>query len=383
MQCPSCGLQINQQNLERCPRCGYALTSTTGPYGQGTSPQSGYGYPPQSGDPGGYPPPQQPDNPYGGYGSYGGYGQPAPPSGYGSPPQGPAAPYGQGQYGQPAPPSGYGQPAPPSGYGQPSYGQPAPPSYPMAGGYPPGEYTQPGYSPPPQRKSRTGLIVGIIVVVVIALVACTGGTIFALRSFGQSVLTGVAATETAMSNTTPTVGATPTAARTVIYQNTFASGADGWVNEAGKCIWKSDGYHVVDGYECYAPTGVQTDVDVAVRAQQVKGKTTAPFGLVFALDDQNNDYEFMIDSNSKWALFKCSPDTCDVVVDYTANPAIQGGLHTANQLEVLVQGTHFEFYVNGTKVGTHDDTNYTSGRVGVVAGTSIESVFTNFVVSRP
>ncbi len=101
MQCPSCGLQIDQQNLDRCPRCGYALTPTTGAYGQGGSQAPGYGNPPQSGEPGatgGYAPPQPPANPYGSYGdygSYGGSGDAAPPSGYGaSSQQGPSAPYG-------------------------------------------------------------------------------------------------------------------------------------------------------------------------------------------------------------------------------------------------------------------------------------------------
>ena len=391
MQCPSCGLQIDQQNLDRCPRCGYALTPTTGSYGQGGTQAPGYGNPPQSGEPGatgGYAPPQPPANPYGSYGNYGSYGgsgDAAPPSGYGpSSQQGPSAPYGpygQGQYGQPAPPSGYGQPAPSSGYGQP-YGQPAPSGYPIAPGYPPPGYPQAPYGPPPQRKSHTGLIVGIVALVVVALAACTGGTLFAIHSLGQATPIGALPTVTTASRT-PTPLPSPTAARTLIYQNTFASGADGWSNDAGNCFWKSDGYHAANGYECYAPTGVQTSVDISVQAQQLSGDLNAPFGLVFGLDAQGNDYQYMIVSNSAWVLFRCAPASCKPAINYTDNAVIRGGLHTANTLEALVQGTHFDFFVNGTKVGSYDDPNYLSGRVGVAAGTSIESVFTNLVISRP
>lgn len=207
MRCPACALQIDQRNLERRPRCGYALTPITGAYGQGDSqaPGPGYGNPPQGGEPGstgGYAGPQPPANPYGSYsnyGSYGGSGDAAPPSGYGVPSQqGPSAlygSYGQGQYGQPAPPSGYGQPV------QPSYAQPAPPSYPIAPGYPQPGYPQTPYAPPPQRKSHTGLIIGIIALVVVVLAACTGGTILAVRSLGHVAPIGALPTVTTASRT--------------------------------------------------------------------------------------------------------------------------------------------------------------------------------------
>ena len=92
------------------------------------------------------------------------YGQPPPP-----PPQGPA--YGPPQpYGQPqqyGPPQQYGSPAqygPPPQYGPPSYGQ-------QPYGQPPFG-APPQYAPPqpPPRKSRKGLVVGLVVGV-LALIA--------------------------------------------------------------------------------------------------------------------------------------------------------------------------------------------------------------------
>ena len=223
---------------------------------------------------------------------------------------------------------------------------------------------------------------GIVALVVVVLAACTGGTIWAIHSLGQVTTIGALPTVTTASRT-PTPLPSPTAARTLLYQNTFASGADGWSNDAGNCFWKSDGYHAANGYECYAPTGVQTAVDISVQVQQLSGDPNAPFGLVFGLDAQGNDYQYMIVSDSAWVLFRCAPDSCKPAVDYTDNAVILGGLHTANTLEALVQGTHFDFFVDGTKVGSYDDPNYISGRLGVAAGTSVESVFTNLVISRP
>lgn len=101
---------------------------------------------------------------------------------YGQPGQQPGQPYGQPAqpgyggrpgYGQPAQPA-YGQPGPQ--YGQPAYGQPAPPAYgqPAAPQYG-GQYGAPGYGQPsygqPAKKSKTGLIAGLVALLVLAVVA--------------------------------------------------------------------------------------------------------------------------------------------------------------------------------------------------------------------
>ncbi len=373
MRCPSCGYPIDQQNLDRCPQCGYILTSTPGPYSQGNTSPSGYGYPPQSGDPGsagGYTPLQQPANPYGNYGEYG---NAAPPSGYGTPPQDPSAPYGpyasygQGQYGQPAPPSGYGQ--------RPTYGQAAPPSYPMVG-YPQAGYTQPGYSPPPQRKSRTGLIIGIIVAVVVVLVACTGGTIFALRSL---TLTGAATL-----SGTPAPSATPTLSASKVYNNTFSSDAEGWTNIPQHCFLASDGYHAAGGYYWTVPVVEQDNVDISVKVQQVSGPTTWSYGLLFRQQDKDNNYAFMIDGIGDWVFGKCVNADCTTPIYFTANNAIKTGLGVINTIEVRATGPHFVFFVNGVSVGDIDDTALAFGKISLIAsGKTIDCAFTDLVITRP
>jgi hypothetical protein len=125
---------------------------TNPPYGQPGQPGPPYGQPAQPGY--GVPPGQQ-------------YGQPAPAQpGYGQPAQPGYGQPAQPGYGQPAQP-GYGQPAQP-GYGQPGYGQPGygQPGY---GGQPgaPGQYGG-GYGQP-ARKSRTGLIAGLLVLALLVV----------------------------------------------------------------------------------------------------------------------------------------------------------------------------------------------------------------------
>ncbi|HEX7305220.1 hypothetical protein [Lentzea sp.] len=115
-------------------------------------------------------PPQQP-GPYGH--QQPGHGQ-QPPPGYGQPQPG----YGQ----QPPPPPGYGQqqgygpgPGQPGPYGQPQPGQPGPygQQQPGFGG---------GYGGPPPKKSKTGLVVGVVLGV---LVLVGGGVTAAVLLTGD------------------------------------------------------------------------------------------------------------------------------------------------------------------------------------------------------
>jgi Domain of unknown function (DUF4352) len=131
-------------------------------------------------------PPTQPyGQPYGQPAQPGVYGQPAsaPPSSVppASAPPASAPPYGQPAYGQPAypqPPAPGQFAPPPPAYGQPAYGQPA--------------YGQPGvpgqFAPPPAKKSRVGLIIGIIAGVVVLL--CGGGILVAILVGGTTTTAG-------------------------------------------------------------------------------------------------------------------------------------------------------------------------------------------------
>ncbi|MGW5379084.1 Rv0361 family membrane protein [Nocardia sp. NPDC003999] len=107
-----------------------------------------------------------------------GSGQPPSPPGPGQPPSppGPGQPPSPPEPGRPFPPPGPGQPFPPPGPGQPF--PPPGPGYPPPGpGYPPPGYAPGGYPPQP-RKSHTGLIAGLVVIVVLVIAGALIAGIF-------------------------------------------------------------------------------------------------------------------------------------------------------------------------------------------------------------
>ena len=280
----------------------------------------------------------------------------------------------QPDYGQP----GYGQP----GYGQPGYGQPAagynaptgyspaaPPPYGYPGGMPP--------TPPAPRRNNNMLIIGAVIAVLVV-----GGVGAALAMNGGHKGT-VSTTPTATATKAlPTATATTaqTGGGSVVYQNALTSSPSGWTTDS-HCSFSSDGYHIQGGYICYAPIDQQGNVDVDVKVSQLSGDNSSGFGVVFRRASQGNYYSFRVDSGGDWAAFVCQNSSCNSMGGST-DSAIQTGLNATNEVRVIATGSHFDFYVNGTKVGSADNSTFSSGEVGLSGADGAEVVFSNLTIAQ-
>jgi hypothetical protein len=207
------------------------------------------------------------------------------------------------------------------------------------------------------------------------LVVC-GGAVGLLYVIGAQGETTSAATPTAG-------GLTPTLTETVIYSDPLTAGA---TNMGGTehCIAQSDGLHIHDNFGCSVPAGTLTDADVSVQVKQLSGKTTEAYGIAMRRSDAGW-YEFDIDGNSKFVILNCpgAAQVCTKLVDFTASAAITGGLNATNTLDVRAVGSHFDFSVNGTKVGEIDDASYAAGRVDLGAATGVEVLYTGLKITKP
>jgi hypothetical protein len=192
---------------------------------------------------------------------------------------------------------------------------------------------------------------------------------------------GSTGTEGPAAPTAPT-GPSPTPTPTVLYQNALTSSSSGWTNDQN-CFFGPDGYHIKGNSLCIVPAGNLKDADITVQVKQVSGATTHAYGLGFRRPSAGSRYEFDIDGGGKWIFYKCAPGTCATVINLTPNAAIKGGLNTPNTLDVRAVGSHFDFSVNGTKVGQRDDTSYPSGEVVLVGDTASEVVFSNLLITKP
>ena len=99
-----------------------------------------------------------------------------------------------------------------------------------------------------------------------------------------------------------------------------------------------------------------------------------------------NFYTFEITPDGQWGLVKWTNDNGTVIKQFESNSALQTGDGASNDLRVVVVGSQFTFYANGTQLGTATDATFTTGRTGVVnddTDSTSEVIFTNFVVAQP
>jgi hypothetical protein len=331
MICPYCSLYISQDDTPTCPRCGKALG---GAWTNGEN----------------FGPPVNPME------------------------QAPTV-FSSGSF-----PSGQGTPVSPSvsGPSQPFYAPGQPPTSSGNVGMSPGApvmppaWGAPAPMPPavPPRKSRTGWIIGALVVIIVLLACGLGVSLIALH--GQSNKQGAAPTTLS--------GPTFTPSETVLFQDPLTSDVNGWLVDS-HCLFKNGSYHIVASYLCYAPAGSISDATISVDVQQISGPLTWFYGLMLRRASTGNYYAFYIDSNSKWGFSKHVNGTRSDVIPYQFNAAVKGGLNVKNTLLVHMKGSHFDFYINGTKVGQVDDTTYTSGLSGLFGNDNIDVAYNNFKIT--
>jgi hypothetical protein len=221
---------------------------------------------------------------------------------------------------------------------------------------------------------------GIASVALLAAVAACGSGSTASSPAGS----GTTATPSAPTPTTAPAGPK------VLFQNSLALPPDsGWIDDPSfGCFFAGGGYHIKDTAHCGIPNGsfqdqtsLVQDADVTVQVKQVGGATGVGYGIGLGNPVQLDRFD--IESDGKWAFLACQGSHCTTDVALSASPAIHTGLGASNTLQVRVQVTHFDFYVNGTKVGQADDANYSSisGQIALDGSDGIEVVFNNLKIA--
>jgi hypothetical protein len=123
-----------------------------------------------------------------------------------------------------------------------------------------------------------------------------------------------------------------------------------------------------------------------VDATQVDGPNDNTYGVIFRYQDDRNFYRLDISGDGYFAVFKFKDGAWTKLQDYVETAAVKQG-NTTNHVQVIAKGDQFTFNVNGETVKTFSDKDFSSGNVGVTAGTLFDTAgvhiaFDNLKVSE-
>jgi hypothetical protein len=180
---------------------------------------------------------------------------------------------------------------------------------------------------------------------------------------------------------------------TVLYQEQFENNSTGWAriaNDNGIMDYDGGGYRILVRQPKLNiwSTSEKDFSDVRIEADVIKlhGPDENRMGLICRY--QGGDYYFFMISNDGYYVIGKFIGGLTLLLgqsEMRASAAVHPG--TMNHLRADCIGDNLTFYVNFTEVASVTDTDFTSGDVGVVAGTFLEPgvdvLFDNFVVLQP
>jgi hypothetical protein len=181
----------------------------------------------------------------------------------------------------------------------------------------------------------------------------------------------------------------------VLFQDDFSDPSSGWdrITEAtGQSDYVDGKYRIfVDdtNTDVWSNPGLDfTDVRVEVDATKVAGPDDNDFGVTCRTESADNFYFFIISSDGYYGIGKVKGDQQDLIQMDALQPvdAIkQGG--TTNHIRADCIGDALTLYVNGQKINEVHDAEFTSGDVGLMAGSfdtpGTDIHFDNFQVLKP
>jgi hypothetical protein len=228
------------------------------------------------------------------------------------------------------------------------------------------------------RKRSPARLVTLIALVAIVLVVLGAGAYFFLLK---------PSTSTANNGPTPTPF-------TGLYQASLTSNPGNWSCKPGNaCSFQDDGEHIKATQKDTTSESLylkQTfgDIVLEVKGTLIKGDARdAGLVIEFRIPQQSKaaGYGFIIYDDGTYSVLKWDAQgNYSALVDTTSSSAIHQQLKQANDLKIVISGSHFTFYDNGQQLIDTSDSDYTSGYIGLAAaGPGTEAVFSQLTITKP
>jgi hypothetical protein len=181
----------------------------------------------------------------------------------------------------------------------------------------------------------------------------------------------------------------------ILFQDDFSDSSSGWdrVNvDEGVTDYENGIYRIwvnTESTDVWANPGLKfTDTVVEVEATKVGGPDDNDFGIICRYADESNFYTFIISSDGYYGILKVLDGEQILIGEDEMMPgdAIQQG-NITNTIRADCVGSSLKLYANGNLLAVVEDNSFSSGDVGLLAGTfgepGTDIHFDNFVVREP
>lgn len=181
----------------------------------------------------------------------------------------------------------------------------------------------------------------------------------------------------------------------VLFRDDFSDPSSGWDRvqaDEGVTDYASGEYRILvqqTQHDYWANPGRSFgDVRVEVDARKGGGPDDNDFGVICRYQDTNNFYAFLISSDGYYAILKYSGGSSETLgTDGMASTDAVNLGDSTNHIRADCVGSTLTLYANGTMIHSTSDSTFSSGDVGLIAGTFDEPgtdvYFDNFVVYQP
>ncbi len=192
------------------------------------------------------------------------------------------------------------------------------------------------------------------------------------------------------------ISPTPIQGTDVLFFDDFSDPSSGWdqVNESGYSTdYYQGAYRILvntDQFDYWANPAEKSFGDVVIEVDATKngGPEDNDFGVICRYQDPAHFYYAIISSDGYYGITKVTIDNSQLLGGETLmySDLIDGGSST-NHLRFDCVGSVLTLYVNGQQLDQQTDDEYTTGNVGLIAGTfdtpGTDVLFDNFSVYAP
>jgi hypothetical protein len=194
----------------------------------------------------------------------------------------------------------------------------------------------------------------------------------------------------------PDAPTAPVSSGQILFQDDFSDTGSGWDRYSDSTTvtdYENGGYRMYvneENYDIWANPGRNfTDVSVEVSATRNAGPEENDFGIICRYQDIGNFYFLIIGSDGFYGIGIVADGNAPELIDMESmlfTERINQGTGT-NVIQADCEGENLTLSVNGTVLADVTDNRFSSGDVGLIAGTFDEPgtdiLFDNFFVRQP